>query len=83
MKNREKPGVLVLACNVSALKADAKESSGLAWARNSGVWATLGYRDQLKKKTMTEGSCSGKNRQQGVERPKTGVSLLWFQASAD
>ena len=83
MRNREKPGVLVLACNVSALEAEAKESSGPAWARNSEVWATLGYRDHFKKKTMTKGGCSRKNRQQGVDRPKTGASLLCFQASAE
>lgn len=60
----------MLACNVSALEAEAKESSGPASARNSEVWAIPGYRDHLKKKTMTEGGCSRKNRQQGVERPE-------------
>lgn len=34
--------MLVLACNVSALEAEAKESSGPAWARNSEVWAYRG-----------------------------------------
>lgn len=60
--------MLVLACNVSALEAEAKESFGTAWARNSEVWASLGYRDHLKNKTETEGGRSG-YRQQGVERP--------------
>lgn len=46
---KQKSGVLVLACNVSALEAETKESSGPAWTRNSKVWASLGYRDHLKK----------------------------------
>lgn len=57
---KEARGV-VLACIVSALEAETKGSSGPAWARDSEVWASLGYRDHLIKKTDTGGGCSGCN----------------------
>lgn len=50
-----------LTCIVSALEAETKGSSGPAWARDSEVWASLGYRDHLIKKTDTGGGCSGCN----------------------